>query len=188
LPSDLTGFGILLPHLKTECCKNPGELRSEFKPPRFSGAAGVLELPAGSVLPSTCKALNGRIDTHLSIPNDGTITITARNGPVKKEIVLRGTSTEIYLGNLPTWFFDPSMTQHDMGSPHYNVYFMMTDSTGCSFTQKVPVPECDVITAGGTYFREGVVTGTTAVNGAPPKLSSLANARIDVECSNSQWP
>jgi hypothetical protein len=186
-PSEPTGLGILLPHLKTECCAHPGELRTEFKPPLFSGAAGVLELPAGSVLPSTCKSLNGRIDTHLSIPNDGKITIAARKGAVKKEIVLQGTSTEIYLGNLPTWFLDGSMTQHDMGRPHYEAYFMMTDSTECSFTQKVPVPECDGLGYGRTYFREGIATGAASAT-PPPKLSVLANARIDVECSNSQWP
>lgn len=177
---------LLLPHLQKTCCPAMTKLKPDFQPPDFRGAAAVFDIPYGNA--SACGANApgvqwSRIDTRVTIDNDGYLTISAKKDNKTKEIRLRG-GAQVYVANLPSDFLEPGVHTHIASAPHFMAYFQMSESPNSCSNWTVPVVKpC----ATPSLWREGI-------QGTPPPVppgtstSILEFARVDFECSNSLWP
>jgi hypothetical protein len=175
-----------LPGLQT-CCPD-ATLRAEFQPPKFSGAAAVVNFPLGNSKTETCGAtvagtksteLRRRIDTRIAVDNNGKLIV--RSG--SKEIILKG-SAELYLANIPRWALVNQKGHTGGGVAHFQVYYAMVQfSPSCDFNKCYPAASatCD------TVMRQPARLIGNAANEGPP-LWGDSTAHIDYQCSNSQWP
>jgi hypothetical protein len=167
-----------LPHLK-KCCSAMSTLKKQFQGPDFSGAAAVFDVRTGKA--SGCRASaaapRGRVDTQLTLENDGSVTIRARKGKVTKEIRLRG-DAQVYVANLPMSSLQVRNSRSP-SAPHYEAYYAMADGgTRCENFQcalDATMPACKAKLP--ARLQPGM--------GIKPKSGPDS---IDYECSNSQWP
>src|ERR1044072_8065958 len=113
-PADLR-----LPHVYGECCKD-AELRPEYMPPDYSGAAAVLDLSNGRI--DTCT-VGTRADTVVNIANKGSLTVEGTKGNRTKRITFSG---DVYLvfANVPVDATEPKAACHSK-TPHYKAYGAM---------------------------------------------------------------
>lgn len=162
---------LALPSLKD--LFNILNLKQEYSPPSYSGAAAVFNVPAGTL--SACSGGNGglRFDTELVLHSEDILIVTSDT----KTIVLKvrtGDATAI-VANVPLSLaqgrFDANAKLHTI--PHYSVYCAMggVDETTC-LSKSFPGPE-KVSACPDTLMLAGAENTTQAAS---------------FECSNSQWP
>jgi len=205
VPSPTT---IALPRLQNPTST---DLTTPFKPPSFSGAAGVIEIPKGTLL--ACQGKNDRIDALLKLNTAGTIVIRTLDGT--KQVILDATKfgdDRIYVANVP----DNYANTGGLAAPitdHWHVYYMMTTNPNGSVRPIASPPglacvEPLLTQGGGSNNRDPRMERVRAVPQAfvipqqktPVRVtSSTQTARIGTapqvdpyvitaECGSTQWP
>ena len=189
-----------LPHLQA-CCPAMQVLSKQFQPP-FPGAAAVVTLPSWATA-TACGAnskqadVNAteenrrRIDTNVIFDSPSDVIIAATKNGVTKAIRVRK-EANIEIANLPTWWVD-GKKEPAASTPHYHaLYEMGNQSTGCPNTfdcaSNYHPDQCKV----ESNLREMAPDPITLPGGLTlPDQSGgtlLELARIDIDCSNTQWP
>jgi hypothetical protein len=183
---------LLLPHLRGNCCSAMQKLSGDYLPPTYRGAAAVFDLPAGKA--AACRANtrgvnSNRIDTRVTIENDGVLVISYGTGARRKELLLAG-DTEVMAANIPADFVLGSQSTGFVGTAHhYLAYYRMgAQANGCNkfecaTSRTADIPPCNADIDAG-LFREAASTTNQPQTQQPWSYA----ARIDFECSNTQWP
>ena len=168
---------LALPHI-TEALDTPNRaLVAGYKPPAYSLAAAVIEIPGGALRPcaSAADGVNGRIDTEVTLATSGPLKISGGSG---KSLTLLGNAT-LFIGNLPLSYGMHTANDH-YSLDHYKAYCaMVSGATRCNLKEvEASIPVC-----GENQMRlpNGVDPPRTI---SPPTPMNLAT----FECSNSQWP
>lgn len=175
-----------LPHIRS-CCGAPATLLTDFAPPPYpqmpksNQLAAVVDFPKGYSEAACNGTDKGRIDTLVTIPAGDFVDIQAVHGSVRKSIRVKKGAT-IYVANLPTWYVNGgSETNGPMHETHYEVYYKMMEHGKCGSW-----PACAQAASAncnGSFIRSGA--SPTVVPQSPWQNWA---ARVDIDCSNSQYP
>jgi hypothetical protein len=176
---------LRLPHL-TKCCTNEMTLKQDYKGPDFRGAAAVFDLPSGHI--QGCTSRKTRVDTRMTFDNGGNLLISATKGRQRKSITLLG-GAQVIVANFPEAFLR-KVAESPHSSPHYEAYYAMTTAPSCAAQYR----DCVVKETSAedcfdpSIIREAIVAGAPVPlpMQAPPEFWTYA--RMDYECSNTQWP
>jgi hypothetical protein len=165
-------LGKALPHIKDVWNAN-SDFIPGYKPPLYSAAAAVLEIPAGTLNVCTGNTdSHSRIDTEVTLNNDGVLVIYA--GPTKK-ITLDGNALVI-IANVPLLYATGQEAANN--GPHYWAYCAMEAGTvnGCvapRSTATDPIHRCQDPTMRTADDQQEL----------PPQVML-----VSFECSNTQFP
>lgn len=193
-----------LPRL-TACFKGMEHLKSDYVPgdsgvPR--GATAVFDLPNGSARACRAKVKTKdseqentltRIDTVVGLSFAGDLIISAPG----KELRVRN-DTHVLVANIEASYIDGTTgTTGFRSAPHYDVYFDMgLDNSGAptdSAYRDLALQAADALDAceETSVMRQRESASSVMRQGYDPNPQSgvpEAFARVDYQCSNSQWP
>ncbi len=174
-PTSMTN--LTLPHITAALDKPNRELVAGYKPPAYSAAAAVIELPGGALVPCSSKAdgVSGRLDTEIILATNGALKIY---GGSNKSLTLLPFAT-VFVGNLPDSYGRHAANAH-YGRDHYKAYCAMASGATRCGLQKV---EASPPVCGENHMR--------LANNATPVRTVDVPAPFNLntfECSNSQWP
>jgi len=172
-----------LRHLK-DSCPEMTDVNNAFKEPDFSGAATVIDLPIGTVDACTSNGTS-RIDTRVTIPNDGHIIIHATR-PTDKRIVLAG-NAKIYVAHVPrSYIKGPPPPEGRYPQSHFNAYFSMSPSHDCGARIETArsrgLAGKDLPALCVAPLRPG--GGQDTQQQQQPPIAAF----IDMQCSTTSWP
>lgn len=179
---------IGLPSLTAKsCCGVRAQLRADYTPPRplnaeldaTSRLAALIDFP-GAQSADACAgntAENPRVDTLITLPPGDTVVISAR----QKTLRLKG-GAHVYIVDFPSSFL-AGTESHTHTENHYLVYFGMLDYASCNKDWRMCAgakgPDCH------TPFKR---PGGKVVTTVPDDGFSHWAARVDINCSDSQYP
>jgi len=165
---------------------NPIPLRPEYRPPAYSDAAAVFEMPTGTL--RTCAKTPGdpntRIDVELDLTNDGSFTF--RSGD--KTLTVRGDAI-VVAANAPFAYLKDPKTYHNEMVAHNEAYCRMLTSGQC-WAGVHSLTRINLSSTGdgsGCKDQSGFRTNSnqsSRLPAVPPQINEIMNS----ECSNSRWP
>lgn len=161
----------------------PPPLTAGYQPPHYSQAAAVLRIAAGSVDACTANVngdKRGRVDTRVSLNNDGTVILKATKNGVSRQLTFDGDSLLI-LANVPKRWLDgnPYTALNDLG--HFEAYYTMLDPNRRAGCRRQPPPD-SLPSCGETALRPmGGKTETPVTLPEPLRFMTY-------DCSNSSYP
>jgi len=179
----------LLPHVIHEVYpqaeqRDPSvNLRPEYQPPNYSGAAAVVEIPPGRL--SSCGGGNGtRADTQVALNTpDGTFAVTSG----AKKLFLRRSDAAVTIANLPMGDHH-ELDRHSFSQDHYTVYCAMVNGRhkDCAPPEWAAPNRCENESAqvAKKLSEKGKLVPVDPSNSCPGAIC----ARIGLECANSTWP
>ena len=134
------------------------ELLPEYRPPAFSGAAAVFDLPQGKAHGCTW---GNRVDVELTVPNEATITIQAGS---KKLVLKRGAT--LFIAHVPRQALSTNVAD---SAAHLTAYTYMTSSPAAAkvVNTTTPLKPC---------------------SSKPPLDQGVFSVGMDFQCSAVTWP
>jgi len=178
---------IGLPPLSA-CCKKPEKLLPEYTPPvplnaeldPSSRLAALLDFP-GAQSAEACAgsaADNPRVDTLITLPPGDTVVISAR----QKTLRLKG-GAHLYVVDFPSSFVTGA-SDHVHAENHFLIYYGMLEKPSCN-------PDWRKCAKGGGQI--GCLAPFKRPGGASPAVDLNDSfhhwaARVDINCSDSQYP
>ena len=160
--------------------KEPVQLSEAFQAPNYKGAAGVVNIPFGTLQACTARSGgdNGRVDTSLLLKTDGLLVIGAKN-PIEnkgKTITLTGNAI-VYVANIPPHYLFTGKMEPPTGQPHWMAYTAMLDTTCVAPPETVVADETCDLTPINAAWKEAQAN--------PPSTQWKI---FDSSCTNTQWP
>jgi len=177
-----------LPHLidPKKCCGGKASLSPDYTPPKALDAeldsssklAALVDFPMANSA-GACAGTTGdnpRIDTLITLPPGDTVIISSR----QKSLRLKG-GAHFYVVDFPTSFLDGT-ADHSHTENHFLVYFEMLDGATCKDWHS-----CAGNAGGGDCQAPFRRPGGALPTAVPDGFNHWA-ARIDINCSDSQYP
>jgi len=173
---------LQLPGLKS--CFGMTKLKDEFTPTAAgvpSGVAALFDLPAGTAHAGLGRFegdggdARSRVDTLVNIDVSGDLVITATDAEHKNKTLRLRTDAPVLIANLEKSFLSEE-TKPSLYTPHHWLVYLAMGTDG-SVPNGFACAHKDVPPCEASPFRE-----------MHPHQGPAIAARVDYECSNSQWP